>query len=387
MSAVTQSDIAQALGLSQATVGLVVGTDRGGPRGKMKLKPETIERIQKKAVEMGYRPHRHARAMRTGRTMLVGMVYEGGMLQAANERAFHISRTLKERGYSLMTLDSHWYQGGVTEALGQMIEARVDGIVLAGVSLSAERVKAVMAQKIPLVGLSCRALPGIPSVRCDMADGSRKLVDHLLAQGHRWIVQHGSPVDRAVAPEQWEGWQSSLQAIGFRDGILAAGGSWQAISLEEYPEWARSAARSSSIMGVTLCETEERRQMGQPFDPYQRGALFARDLLSAAPRLPDAILCKNDDITYGLANELLRAGYALPADVAVAGFNDTALGQAFFVPLTSVRQATGEMSDAAVNLLIDQIEGKPCRNEITSFPCELLVRASSLKRKPASSPA
>jgi len=99
-------------------------------------------------------------------------------------------------------------------------------------------------------------------------------------------------------------------------------------------------------------------------------------LLPNASQLPDAVLCPNDDWAFGFVNEAIRAGVSIPDDIDVAGFNDSTLAETFYLPITTVRQPTQAMSETAVRLLVDKIEGKGAKARIYDLPCELVVHSA-----------
>lgn len=227
-----------------------------------------------------------------------------------------------------------------------------------------------------MVGLASPEIRGISQVRCDMRDGIRRLTEHLLAQGCRVHV-HLSPGNADSPMETWR-WQLGQCAFGFQDAILAAGGRVLVCGPEDYKKKAARAAKTAKPFGIILCQNEL-AQKTTMLDPFFRGAEMAEPILSHRELLPEAVICPNDDWAFGFANEALRAGLSIPRDLAVTGFNASALADRFFVPLTSIRQPTQEMCELAIKLLLDKVDGKPVKPRIHDLPGELVLRASSLR--------
>lgn len=376
MRSVTQADIARILGVSQTTVGLVVGRS-SSQRGMEKLKPETVEKIRLKAAEMGYRPHRHAQVMREGRARLIAMIHSSGLLEVSNERMRFSAEAIKSHGYELLLLDKQWHSGGVAEIMERVLDAKVAGVICS-LNLRGEENNPFEARNIPTVGLSSSEHNDTPLVRCDMRDGFRKITNHLLEQGHRRLVQFSACVEPELPFQQWR-WQVSQQAFGFRDCLMAASGDHQVLPIEEYPRWFREMADFPGPAGVTLYSEEVESAIDDPYNLYFQGGFFSRQLPADRALLPDAILCPNDDWAVGAASELMRRRVSIPDDVAVTGFNGSFLSATFPVPLTTLRQPTKEMSELAVALVIAKIEGKSASPKIYDMPGELIVRASSLR--------
>lgn len=92
--------------------------------------------------------------------------------------------------------------------------------------------------------------------------------------------------------------------------------------------------------------------------------------------MPRALFCASDTMAMGALLALHQSDYRVPEDVAVVGFDDLPASQYTIPPLTTVRQPVYEKGQAAVNLLIDQIESpstKPLHKELSP---ELIVRQS-----------
>jgi DNA-binding LacI/PurR family transcriptional regulator len=269
------------------------------------------------------------------------------------------------------------HQASVEEIVLQFLEARVDGVLLASTMVE-DYIAPLLENNIPTVGLSSDDIPGIPQVRCDMGDGLRQLVRHLLEKGCRRLVQVIMSAE-SKSSSDWR-WQAASQAQGFRDGISQAGGNWAEASLGGYSEWLARSKSANGVSGLALVSGILSRRA---FNPYLPAFELASRLASQGQDHPDAILCLNDDWAFGLSNGLLRSGISLPRDIAVTGFNDSALAETFFIPLTTVRQPTREMADLAVKLLLEAMNGNSPEPVVHSLKGELVPRDSTLLARPS----
>ncbi len=375
MKPVTQRDIAEALGLSQTTVALVVGRN-SNHRGLAKLSRETVARIQEKALELGYRPNRHAQVMRKGRSMQIGVIYSSTQLQVANERAHHINSAISAAGYEPVFFDETCHQKGLKQAFEVMVDIRVAGVILASTGHLLDPSIPVNELPIPLVGISATDVGDHRLVRCDMRDGMLRTFRHLVDQGCRRIVSI-LPFRSPETYGKWR-WQQQMQAEGVEQGAREQGGEFSVLSLEHYADWAGKAAEKKGLLtALTLCTTPEIDRVNTRWQPHFSGVAVAQALLKSGAPLPDAIMCPNDDWAFGLTCEMMRAGIRIPRDIAITGFNDSALCEVFTVPLTTVRQPTEEICRLAINLLSDEINGTPPAGECHDIKGELLVRDSS----------
>ena len=89
------------------------------------------------------------------------------------------------------------------------------------------------------------------------------------------------------------------------------------------------------------------------------------------------IICGSDVLALGAIRAVRRAGLSVPGDVSVVGYDDSAFMNCTDPPLTTVRQPIEAMGQAAVALLVNQIEGMAVYPEELLFEPELVVRGST----------
>ena len=91
---------------------------------------------------------------------------------------------------------------------------------------------------------------------------------------------------------------------------------------------------------------------------------------------PDAIVCANDRTAGALMQTLLRLGYRIPADVRLVGIDDVRFASLLPVPLTTLRQPTRQIGDAALSAMLDRVARKNLPPRDILLDCELIVRES-----------
>jgi DNA-binding LacI/PurR family transcriptional regulator len=89
------------------------------------------------------------------------------------------------------------------------------------------------------------------------------------------------------------------------------------------------------------------------------------------------MICASDVLALGSIRAARRLGLDVPGDVSVVGFDDSALMTCTDPPLTTVRQPIEMMGQAAVDLLVTQIEGSGVAPDELLFEPELVVRGST----------
>jgi DNA-binding LacI/PurR family transcriptional regulator len=90
-----------------------------------------------------------------------------------------------------------------------------------------------------------------------------------------------------------------------------------------------------------------------------------------------AMICASDVLALGSIRAARRLGLDVPRDVSIVGFDDSALMTCTDPPLTTVRQPIELLGQAAVDVLVNQIEGAAATTDELLFEPELVVRGST----------
>lgn len=214
---------------------------------------------------------------------------------------------------------------------------RVDGWLAINNPLGLET---VLASGKPIVLVGGRH-QSIPSITADNHTGTTAALMHLISQGRRRIafITYGVNTD-------------------FRDryAIFCATLADQGIPPDE-----------ELVLDVHSYSVH---------DAYQS----VRRMIAGGARF-DAVFCANDWLAFGTIQAIQEAGWHIPDDVAVTGFDDTTQAQFSTPPLTSVRQDPAELGRIGLELLLNQIEHGVVPPALTTVPTELIVRQSSLVTK------
>jgi len=106
-----------------------------------------------------------------------------------------------------------------------------------------------------------------------------------------------------------------------------------------------------------------------PSDSFQVQAMME-------PQQVDAIVCANDRTASRLIPTLLRLGYAIPSDVRVVGIDDLEYAKLLPVPLTTLRQPTRQLGDAALAAMLERVARTHLPTRDILLNCDLIVRDS-----------
>jgi len=183
--------------------------------------------------------------------------------------------------------------------------------------------------------------PGLPLIVPDNRNGMRQAMRHLLHHGHTRIAFAGT-CDNLDIQQRYETYLEALAeaTIPFDPGLV----------ITPQPAQRHLALR------------------------YAGGLSAAQQLL--AQGLPcTAIVCGTDALAIGLIETLRAAGYRVPEDVAVIGFDNEEVAQYADPPLTTVHQSFEALGRDAVEVLLALLRGEnPAA--VTMTPTDLRIRHS-----------
>jgi GntR family transcriptional regulator of arabinose operon len=135
---------------------------------------------------------------------------------------------------------------------------------------------------------------------------------------------------------------------------------------------AREAGYREALFVSDLAGTDVDRGLILRLDPADAQAI---DAFMTAAR-PDAIVCANDRTAGVLMRTLLRLGHAIPQDVRLVGIDDAGFAALLPVPLTTLRQPTREIGDAALAAMLQRVARKDLPVRDILLDCRLVVRES-----------
>jgi DNA-binding LacI/PurR family transcriptional regulator len=368
--AVSQATVARRLGVSVSTVSLALQDD---PR----ISTAVRQRVRHVAAKLDYRPSRFARAMRTGKTGLIGVIQHGTSKQFNIQRSVEVIRAIHARGYHPLMGDVMGQPGGGKAACDIMAEARVEGVLLlAPGRWSPSRELARLREfGVPLVAVSGTPMDGVPQVRADARQGMRLLAEHLVRQGRRRLMLLVTRSTPAATPEI--NWTVVSRIAGFQEAVAAAGGRLHRVDQAAVANGGAAphlhddgGDLAGTVIACAAPDVERDECM------HARDAM--RQMLHAGLRA-DAVLCTNDEWALGVLTACAEAGVRVPRDLAVTGFDGMRYAEYGPVPLTTAAQPLEAMARQAVDLLMRMMDGhQPAAGDMrVELPCRLVVRASS----------
>lgn len=312
-------DVAAAAGVSRQTVTRAMNAMPG-------IRPETRERVQETARQLGYTPSRFAKGLVQGARTSVGLAipdltnpyypaFASSVVELATQRGWHV------------VMDDYGHGGATGVESVQHLAPQVDAVIgyLGG---AADEAQAILGRR-PLVVLDEPAGPASGRIAFDYAHAARTALEHLQARGCRQLAY----IDRA-----WAGTHGAPEPVHKESPGLRAD-AVQGVVTVRGQAFARSAAASG--VALTVSASPESAAAARQ---------VARRLLEEHPST-DGIVVFNDLMAAGVLKALADSGRAVPADCAVIGMDGIPLGELLTPELTTLALDLREVGRAAVELL------------------------------------
>ncbi|MEE7560681.1 substrate-binding domain-containing protein, partial [Xanthomonas sp. Kuri4-2] len=206
---VTLADLAQACGVSNATVSLALS-------GSPLVSAKTRERVQQESVRQGYVYNRSAANLRRKVSSSVALVINDLSNPFVAEFAAGVDEALAEAGRVLLLGSSGESVARQRAVLCSLMEHIPAGVILTPAEGT------TVADLQPVVGLHTplllfnREVPGSTwnYLGADNVAGARLATEHLLAQGHCRIAFFGGHRDSSSCRQRLEGYADALAAAG-----------------------------------------------------------------------------------------------------------------------------------------------------------------------------
>ncbi|MDG9720597.1 LacI family DNA-binding transcriptional regulator [Streptomyces sp. DH24] len=324
----TSRDVAQAAGVSQAAVSLVLGDKWRG-----RVSEATAQRVRDAARDLGYRPNLAARNLRLGRTRTVLLVVPALTTEFFAGVYTGAARVAAEHGFGVVLYPSPEGIGPARDPFASA-QAALDGVIAS--SMAADALSAIRGDQLPLVMLDSDPAGslGAATVNLDIADGVRQVAEHLLGLGHRSFLHLAADVPS---------WTFEVRARELAERLGRVAGTE-----------IRTARAPISIDGAQYA---------------------AEAALTVPGPRPTAVVCDDDKLAAGAYKAIRRLGLGVPSDVSVTGLDDLALATAIDPELTTVRLDAELFGERGMRALLAVLEGRT--PEAGDIPVELVVRAST----------
>ena len=298
------------------------------------MSDDTRSRVLAAATDLGYVPHAGARSLSLARTNAIGVVLPDVHGEFFSEIVRGMETAASEHDYLLLLSNMHGRSPRAEAALRAM-RGRVDGLLVMAPHLDRPTLERALPAAIPVVLINARAdIASYSNLRLDNVSGVEAVVSHLVSLGRTKIVHISGPRENLDAQERLAAFRRAMSR----------------------------AAPAADIVVVAGDFTEEAGEKAIA-DLLDRGTPF------------DAVFTANDMMAIGALQALKAAGLRVPADVAVAGFDDVPVAR--HLGLTTVRARVAELGARAVERLVTILTGAESQPVQELHSTELVVRGTT----------
>jgi DNA-binding LacI/PurR family transcriptional regulator len=327
-AAVTSLAVAEAARVSQSTVSLVLSGKAAG-----RVSPATKALVEETARRLGYQPNVSAQALRTGAAKTLALAVPNVQQPFFGQIFVAAELMAREHDYAVILVDTTTDPLWAERLVGMMRSRLVAGcIVYASDELSELKLASVMSSVLLIEAED----PKKSGVDLDLGGGMRAVVEHLASHGHKRIGYFAAEYSKATYQRRFTSFLRELKRVGLR----------------YRDEW-----RTSSTFDL---ETATRR---------------AREFLESAD--VTALFC-DDDLLAGAAYRAARLlGVPIPARLSIVGFNDIELARLLEPELTTVAIPAEAIGRAAVERLLQRLQGNVAAQRPFIAELELRIRGST----------
>ena len=357
---VTLQDVADRAGVSLTTASRVVN------EGARRVGPGLAQRVNQAVTELGYTANLQARAVATGQSTMVGVVVHDIADPYFSSIAAGLIEAAEARQLLVCMSSTAATEVAEREYVALMRAQRARAVILIGSRTDDTAAReALRAEIVAFTGSGGRVvavgqdLLGVDTVLPENSAGAEALARAMVAVGHRRFAVLAGPRGLLTARDRLD---------GFRAGLAA---------------WNVPLEAAQVVHG--------------PFTRDGGYEAMSAVLAAAGPEheaLPDCVFAVTDVMAMGALARLRAGGLAVPADIALAGFDDIGTLRDVYPPLTTVRLPLKRMGEMAAGLVLAESSdpgpgpgpgpgtgpaaGSEPQPRVVPVPGEVILRESTL---------
>ena len=351
---ITSMDIAEAAGVSQSTVSMVLNK-----KYNVSFSKETVEKVERAARELGYVPPKRKKKKGTKKEKLLVVFcsnltnpYYVMLLQGIESRA-------KEQGFGLFVCNTQRDLKMEERYLKMMWELRPLGIIYTcNPSHCFMDLVKELSQKIPVAIINNQnEKMNVDAVELDNSKLGRIMARHLLELGHRNVAYIAPPLTarQKQRSKRVEGFLKEYEKAGLRENVII------------------KAAKEEIDLDVALIDSE-----------YKIGYDLTKELLQENREIT-AIVGLNDMIAFGILDALHEAKIKVPSDISVMGCDNTLFARMHKVDLTTIEHFVIFKGRDACDIIMKKIashdtrysEIEPISTYHVEYEPQLIIRGTT----------
>ncbi len=342
--AITINDVAIKAGVSASTVSLVLNN-------KGNISKETIQKVYDAVEITGYNTKKYSHKNKDSKkSKKVGILYKNRFNgQNIVSHPFYgqimegIEESLREHNFHIFfkTLTGK-YESDSIEVKKLIQDQELAGLILISYEISKEVIMDIHNNSIPLVLIDNEIWDeNIDCVLSDNINGARRMVSHLIDNGHKKIAFISGPFSHTCLKERY---------IGYRQALDEAG-------IDVNKDYISIQEKSHFFV--------------------DEGYQSLKEIFNNNTDKPTAVFTSVDALAIGAIKALQEMGFSVPKDVSVAGFDDIVMSAHTIPPLSTVRIFKREMGNLAGKRLYELINGSNIKAVKLIVSVEMILREST----------
>ena len=328
---VTIYDVAREAGVSMATVSRVVN-------GNPNVKPATRKKVLEVIERLGYRPNAVARGLASKKTTTVGVIIPDIANAFYAELARGIEDIASMYKYNIILCNSDKQPKKELTLIETLLEKQVDGLLFMGPRVTDEHLDLFRTASVPVV-LATTIDPGcqLPSVNIDQRQAAYDATRLLLNHGHTRIAFLGGPLEEFAGLSRFQGYRQALEDAGvpFREELV------------QIADYRYETALKRMAHFLTL------------------------------PERPTAVFATSDEMAVAAIHAYQDAGFRVPEDVEVIGFDNIRLASMVRPTLTTVAQPMYDIGAVSMRLLTKYMHNEKVTDSLVFLTHTIEIRGST----------
>ena len=306
-------EVAKLAGVSASTVSRVMNNTA-------KVDEEKKQRVLAAIEQTGFKPNALARALFKQSSKIIGVIIPTIENPFFNEMAKAIEEEAFQKGYRLLLCNSNGDVEKEKSNVEMLTQMKADGLII---MTNSDETGEIIAQcNLPVVVLDRRVFGGseIAYIESDHYQGGVLAAEHLLECGCKNIVCMRGPQELSSGKKRYKGYKDVCKKYGLKECYIN-------------------------------CDYS-----------YDAGLKAAKELLEKYPEV-DGIIATNDIVAISVYKVLQNAGYKVPEDIQIIGFDNIQFSWLFTPEISTITQPIMEMGRLAVQIIVNYINGEQFKSK------------------------
>ena len=224
---------------------------------------------------------------------------------------------------------------------------KYDGVITNLETIHDVKIREALIDRIRKAGVPCVSMvvriDGMINIWMENESGIHAIVEHLVEEHHvRKIFYLSGPVESQDAGERLDAYKKASEQFRL--------------------EW-------------------DDRMVAYGDYTYKSGIQAVKEMLQKDLPLPDAVMAANDDMAVGAVLALKEAGYKVPEDILVTGYDNSSIAQLNHPRLTTVRRGEYAAAEIAYKTLMEAIRGEKPQTEHIVYGRPLFSQSCGCDKK------